>query len=461
MYKILSYRIFAAVALAFLSSAPLWGQASLTSSGFMENFDSMGQDGTSPPNGWNVYTISGSNTSWQPTMPLAVTGFNADVISDKDTSSRFAQPFDQSTSAWFEAGAVDDNGDTHNNGLSTAFVSATGTLSRFVLQPSTANVLQLKAGQTGTLTVTTPAAYPTLYVIATSGNGAATSVGSGTIHFADGSTQAFSYNVFDWCNGTTGGMHPEAVLKGGPIGRNADVGTDGTAFSYNQNCDFQIYETVIAVDSSHAGVAINSIDFTGASDAFFSNIFGVTVPQGVPADQVAGVNPLQTPSTGLIPEIDPMDRQNNGINGATSDAPDDRALTTSPTGVSGAVLELVLTNNAGRDLTSLNIAYDIRRFTAGVSTDDEGNGPGADELPGYWLFYSLDNGATYTNVSQVNPDIKSVPNTVGVTHMTTTITLSSTLTAGSSIVFRWVDDNGIASSPDQIIGLDNVSITSP
>jgi hypothetical protein len=88
--------------------------------------------------------------------------------------------------------------------------------------------------------------------------------------------QSFSYNSFHWCNGLYGqrGLHPEAVLAGA-TGR-ADVGPDGMAFMYNQDCDSQIYETVIPIDPSHAGVAIASIDFTGAPDAFFSNIFGVS-----------------------------------------------------------------------------------------------------------------------------------------------------------------------------------------
>src|SRR5262249_52714201 len=46
-------------------------------------------------------------------LPVLVTGFNADVISDKDPSARFAQPFHGGTFAWFESGAVDDNGTTH------------------------------------------------------------------------------------------------------------------------------------------------------------------------------------------------------------------------------------------------------------------------------------------------------------------------------------------------------------
>jgi hypothetical protein len=208
--------------------------------------------------------------------PIPMMGYSADVISDKDPSVRLAQPFGASTFAWFEAGAVDDTGAQHNDGLPAGlpFVSATGSQATYQLQPANVNnVLQLGVGQTSTLTLTTPAAYSTLSVIASCGDGTPASVGSGTINFADGSTQAFSYNCYDWCNGQ-GGLHPEAVLAG-PIGR-AEIGPDGTAFTYNQDCDFQIYETLLAVDPSHAGIAIVSIDFTAAPDAFFSNIFGVS-----------------------------------------------------------------------------------------------------------------------------------------------------------------------------------------
>jgi hypothetical protein len=209
-------------------------------------------------------------------LPVPVTGYSADVIGDKDASARFAQPFNGGTFAWFESGAVDDNGAPHNDGLAAGltFVSATGSHATYQIQPANANnVLQLSAGQTGTLTLTMAASYSTLYILASSGDGTPSSVGSGTINFADGSTQAFSYNSFDWCNGQ-GGVHSEAVLTS-PNGR-ADVGPNGTGFVYNQDCDFQIYETAIAIDPARAGVAISSIDITGAPDAYLSSIFGVS-----------------------------------------------------------------------------------------------------------------------------------------------------------------------------------------
>jgi hypothetical protein len=208
--------------------------------------------------------------------PVLVTGFSADVISDKDPAARFAQPLQAGSFAWFESGAVDDNGVAHNDGLPAGqtFLSATGSRAIYQIQPANANnVLQLSAGQAGTLTLMTPATYSTLYVLASSGDGTPSSVGNGIINFVDGSTQRFSYNSFDWCN-TQGRFRPEAVLSG-PVGR-ANVGPNGTALVYNQDCDFQIYETVIPIDPAQAGVAIASIDFTGALDAFLSNIFGVS-----------------------------------------------------------------------------------------------------------------------------------------------------------------------------------------
>jgi hypothetical protein len=210
------------------------------------------------------------------TEPVVLTGFSADVISDRDPSARFAQPFHSGTFAWFESGAVDNNGTAHDNGLPAGqiFLSATGSRATYQVQPANAkSVLQLSTGQTGTLTLTTPVAYSALYVIASSGDGMQSSVGDGIINFADGSMQAFSYNCFDWCN-AQGRFRPEAVLAG-PIGR-ADVGPDGMTFVYNQDCDFQFYETKIAIDPSHAGVAIASIDFTGAPDAFLTSVFGVS-----------------------------------------------------------------------------------------------------------------------------------------------------------------------------------------
>ena len=192
--------------------------------------DSLGDIGVANLDGSNVSTLlTGLDSPIYISMdvsasaPVLVTRYSADVISDIDPQARFAQPFNSGTFAWFEAGAVDDDGTQHTDGLPAGltFVSATGSNATYQIQPANgSSVLQLSAGQTGTLMLMTPAAYSILYILASSGDGTPTSVGSGNINFADGSTQPFSYNSFDWCNGPygQGGMHPEAVLSG-PTGR--------------------------------------------------------------------------------------------------------------------------------------------------------------------------------------------------------------------------------------------------
>jgi hypothetical protein len=141
-------------------------------------------------------------------------------------------------------------------------------------------------------------------------------------------------------------------------------------------------------------------------------------------------------------------------NYALSDSTSDRALGTSPGSGAGNILQYRVVNGSGAPVTSVDVSYDIRRFTT-VTTDNE--------LPGYQLFYSLDNGSTWTNVTGLNPALTgatvNVPNTVGVTTVPeTTITLGAPLAEGAEIRFRWIDDNADQTSPDQIIGLDNVVV---
>src|SRR5438552_2996482 len=76
MSKTLVFRILGAMLMAMCLTAPVLGQPSLKSSGFTENFDSMGVDGTWPPDGWTVYTIPGSASTWS-----AATGILAEQMS--------------------------------------------------------------------------------------------------------------------------------------------------------------------------------------------------------------------------------------------------------------------------------------------------------------------------------------------------------------------------------------------
>ncbi|MFM9957435.1 MAG: hypothetical protein ACKVZJ_05135 [Phycisphaerales bacterium] len=227
--------------------------------------------------------------------------------------------------------------------------------------------------------------------------------------------------------------------------------------------------TVVAV-LALAGVS-SAIPFTGTFSENFNSMgtSGTTPPAGfsmktgpsgtnnstwttsIPGSGVAALINTASPltATGTYPSA----TNNNGFNapaynGVTPVA-SDRALATSPTTTSGAAIELVLTNNTGGSLASINLSYDTERYRV-AST--------ANELPGYWLFVSL-NGTTWTEVVNFRPTITTVPNTLGVSSFTGTLTFPAAVAAGSDFRLRWVDDNADQTSPDAIIGLDNVVIT--
>lgn len=161
---------------------------------------------------------------------------------------------------------------------------------------------------------------------------------------------------------------------------------------------------------------------------------------------------VTTAGTTLSATTTPSSNTANGYNAAASAGnTSDRVLATAPTSIAGAFVQLQLRNDSGADLVGgsiLTVAFDTIRYTA-VSS--------ANELPGYWLFISLD-GSTWTNVTP-NPTITTVPNSTGTTTTSLNYTLTGAWASASSIYLRWVDDNANQTSPDQIIGLNNVSIT--
>lgn len=246
---------------------------------------------------------------------------------------------------------------------------------------------------------------------------------------------------YAWNNVASGTYAVTAVAidndNGSATSAAVTVISDASLWAYTQNFDSMASGTTPPAGWSFYGAMGNAN--TTWTDA-----------TGIPANSVGGgtVNNTLAAATTFTGTSNTA-----GYNFALPGSTSDRSLGTSPTTGQGVVLQLSLTNPTGAPLSSLRMGYDIRRFAAGGSTN---------ELPGYWLFYSLDNGTTWTNVSALNPTITTVPNTVAVTTVAaTTFGLSSPWAAGATLLFRWVDDNASQSSPDQVIGLDNVSITVP
>jgi hypothetical protein len=148
-----------------------------------------------------------------------------------------------------------------------------------------------------------------------------------------------------------------------------------------------------------------------------------------------------------------------------------RSLGTSPSGNAATILELSLTNNTGSAINTLALGYDIDRFTTTVDNNGVSSSYpnyGVEEYPGYQLFYNLTgNSSDWINVASLNPTIDagaggnvSVPNSIGITVVSpTTIQLSNAWGVGSTLELAWLDDNAESPSPDQLLGLNNVSIT--
>ncbi len=205
--------------------------------------------------------------------------------------------------------------------------------------------------------------------------------------------------------------------------------------------------------------------FAGSSPSITTTYLPYSNPTAI--NNGSGASTLTAHPT-LIVQTDPTNqRSSSGYNFGLSTSPTDRCLGTSPTGIAASELTLSLTNNDGGPLTSVAISYDIRRFSTTVDANNYTTSPyfGVEELPGYILFYSLDGGANWSNVAALNPTLAGpggviAPNSIGITSVpTTNFTLSGPWNVGATLMFRWFDDNAQSPSPDQLIGLDNVSIT--
>jgi hypothetical protein len=243
----------------------------------------------------------------------------------------------------------------------------------------------------------------------------------------------------------------------------AQVGFTGT---YTQNFDS------MGTTGTAAPTGWSVYSEAGSHDTFsyYQDTASGSPTAGVVPNMTAGALTAQSTLTAVAAANNTTSKGVVGYNFATTTSDTNRALGTSPSGNAATILETAFMNSTGSAITALSLSYDIRRFTTTVNNNTTYVTQGdptatVEENPGYWLYYSLNGGTTWTNVSSLNPTLSGtsgvvVPNTVGVTSVASpTLTLNGTWATGSVLEFAWIDDNAQGPSPDQLLGLDNVSLT--
>ncbi len=207
-------------------------------------------------------------------VPVAVTGYNADVVANG------AGTVLSSTTDDVDGGAVGNR----FNFMAPTFVNPTGVAPTTSLPAngsftsaataglmfqlasySANNSLRISGVGSGTLTFPSVMGAYDVYLLATSGNGASTF--TATVNFLDGTTQVFTnLSAADWFSGNS-----NIALRG--FGR---VGRDNNAIQ-NSTTDPRLYEFRLTLLTANVGKSIQSVSITKASTTGTLNVMGVSV----------------------------------------------------------------------------------------------------------------------------------------------------------------------------------------
>ncbi len=251
---------------------------------------------------WLVGLAAGAGHCWaNAAMPIGLTGWNADVIYVPTGATETVESFDGSGYAWFESGGYPPSYNYTGTGiLSSADNSAFGSAwhdpcnssqSEFQFQSySGNNVLELgnatSPGQM--LTLSTPAGYENLAILAASGNIGGNATSTFTLTFSDGSTsRPITYDPYDWGGGTGQKVFGSNIARMEWPSGNPTIG----------NASYNMYETDINLTtfSSFDGALdsakyIKSITFAEPS----GGRIGVFAVSGV--QNASAADPLPEPS---------------------------------------------------------------------------------------------------------------------------------------------------------------------
>jgi len=213
-------------------------------------------------------------------VPVAVTGYNADVVANGAGPSAISAPQDvDGVNYAFMAPDFNPSGTIFPtsflpaSGLVTSAVGTTPGLTYQLASYSANNSLRLSGTASGTLTFTTPTAAGEVYVLATGGSGPCTA--TITVTFSDATTQVFnSQAIPDWYGGTN------FAIQG--LGR-VDKTTNGID---NNTTNPRLYQLRLALNATNFARQITSITF--ANTGAVLNVMGISINTPCSGAPVAG-----------------------------------------------------------------------------------------------------------------------------------------------------------------------------
>jgi len=242
-----------------------------------------------------VLIVTGSYHARAGYVPVAVTGYNADVVANGvgSATGSITADVDGAGYAFMAAdfnplGALPTAYMPSNNKVYS--VTTSGVL--FQLEPYNANnSLRIPTTGSGTLTLTTAQAASEIYLLGVSGSGASTA--TITVTFTDASTQVFTAVSFpDWYGGAN------FAIRGMGRVNTASNGID------NNPSDPRLYEIKLSLSAANFSKQVASIAVAKTTTAGVINIMGVAINQvsacSAPINQPYALNIVPTTTTNTV-----------------------------------------------------------------------------------------------------------------------------------------------------------------
>ncbi|MBB5352470.1 hypothetical protein HNR46_002716 [Haloferula luteola] len=218
----------------------------------------------------------------QAASSIATTGANADLIWEGGDSA--ATAFDFPNSYTYIADTVGFGGEVGNPGVPQSFTSVSDSTIDFSLlgEFNELNALQMGLGGSGTLTVSSPAAYSSLYLLTSSAQGSA--MGTVTITFSDTSTLVLDFQSPDWYTTAEGAAAMNAEVAWAPqsSSRSIFVNTSNGGYYYSGgDTDIRpfIYSYELEIPEAYQDLDVESLAFSMSSTGgatVSTAIFGVS-----------------------------------------------------------------------------------------------------------------------------------------------------------------------------------------